>query len=86
VEPELEPLAAFKGEVDFQRGGGATFWWLHLAPTRNPPEELFSQTFFKTTQLHHRSLSTRGARAETVIGGAGAYYIHNIAYIYNYTK
>jgi hypothetical protein len=55
-----------------QRGGGVTFWWLHLAPTRNPPEELFCQTFFKTTQLHQRSHSTRGARAEAVIGGAGA--------------
>jgi hypothetical protein len=56
----------------FQRGGGATFWWLHLAPTRNPPEELFCQTFFKTTQLHQRSHSTRGARAGAVFGGAGA--------------
>jgi hypothetical protein len=50
----------------FQRGGGAMFWWLHLAPTRNPPEELFCQTFFKTTQLHQRSHSTRGARAGAV--------------------
>jgi hypothetical protein len=41
----------------FQRGGGVTFWWLHLAPTRNPPKELFCQIFFKTTQLHQRSQS-----------------------------
>jgi hypothetical protein len=56
----------------FQRGGGAMFLWLHLAPTRNPPEELFCQTFFKTTQLRQRSHSTRGARAGVVFGGAGA--------------
>jgi hypothetical protein len=42
----------------FQRGGGVTFWWLHLAPTRNPPEELFCQTFFKTTQLHQTGPTT----------------------------
>jgi hypothetical protein len=34
VEPELKPLAASR----LSKGGGATFWWLHLAPTRNPPE------------------------------------------------
>jgi hypothetical protein len=56
----------------FQRGGGATFWWFHLAPTRNPPEELFCQTIFKMTQLHQRSHSTRGARAGAVFEGAGA--------------
>jgi hypothetical protein len=65
----------------FQRGGGATFWWLHLAPTRNPLEELFCQTFFKTTQLHQRSHSTRGARAGAVFGGAGA--LPNRAWIVN---
>jgi hypothetical protein len=50
------------------------FWWLHLhlAPTRNPPEELFCQTFFKMTQLHQRNHSTRGARAGAVFGGAEA--------------
>jgi hypothetical protein len=57
AEPELEPLAAFKGEVEPRFGG---FTWLQLEIHQR---SYFAKCFLKMTQLHQRSHSTRGARA-----------------------
>jgi hypothetical protein len=60
VEPELEPLAAFKEEVEPRFGG---FTWLQL--------EIHQRSYFAKRFLK-RLNSTRGAKAGAVFGGAGA--------------
>jgi hypothetical protein len=52
VELELEPLAAFKEEVEPRFGG---FTWLQLEIHQR--SSYFGKRFFKTTQLHQRSQS-----------------------------
>jgi hypothetical protein len=54
VEPELEPLAAFKGEMEPRFGG---FTWLQL--------EIHQRSYFAKRFLK-RLNSTRGARAGAV--------------------